>query len=393
MVSGDRSGPLMLILALAGLFTVPHGAAAADVSVTTTLLTQDWTIDLEEGDEGFHQSLCAVSFAIHRLTGPFCLYGYLPFATTKDDEADAKLSGMGDAQLRLSWRPRKSRWSATLGCDLPTGKTALSENEYRVASLILPSRVLDFWLKRPGEGLDLFGSVANARSIGRNTVMGFALAGYIKQEYTMRKAHDGSELITSPGNRLHGSLSLLAREHEEDPDWDLRLALTAQLAGNSELKQEGQQVTVDEGVGVTLDAAYGRRVRSEDRLALSAFLLARDRNRSGDGNLQAEQILGISTRWMTEFEAAYSRPIHGIASFALSIRQLVCRMDPSQGVNSRMTSLGLDAERSIGVHVTLHALLHVGFGRTPWSSTGDLDIWEKRNLSGTNLGIDLRLAF
>ncbi len=76
-------------------------------------------------------------------------------------------------------------------------------------------------------------------------------AGYLKQEYTIYETAEGVEHTAALGNRLHGSLSLLAREHDADPDWNLRLAMTTQLAGSTLLNDGVSEIGIKEGVQAT----------------------------------------------------------------------------------------------------------------------------------------------
>ncbi|MCK4414897.1 MAG: hypothetical protein KAY32_15290 [Candidatus Eisenbacteria sp.] len=366
---------------------LPAPTATAHVQV------QNWTVELPGGEAAFRQTLVATSFTLPALHPTLSLRGYVPVAWSTDEEADADLSGLGDARLRLTYRRPAASWSLTGGIDLPTGKTSLTTNEYQVAARMLASRVLDFGFKRPGEGFDIMLGAAAARPVGRNTVLGLAAAGYLKGAYTVHEPEGGERLRAEPGDRLHLSLSLLVREHDQNPDWDLRTALGLQIAQASWLDQGATREQVREGVAGTLEAVYGRRLGIEDRLTLSLFLLARDRYRLEEGAYPVADILGISTRWVGEVGASYRHPVHGLADLCVRVVHAGFRVDPGAGVNSRVTSLALSAERLIGGKTTLGLRATYGFGRTPWTSAEDPARWVKRNLAGTTLGITLTRGF
>ncbi len=377
---------------LACALAVPP-ACAGQGAVTTSFSSQSWTLDLDGSEAAFRQNLFSVSFDLPQLRGPFGLRGYVPFASTSDETEDAKLSGLGDTQLRLAYRREGSPWSATAGIDLPTGKTGLSTDEYIVASRILASRVLDFGLKRPGEGLDLTAGIASATAIGRNTVLGLAVAGYLKGEYTMYEGESESRLKASPGSRVHASLSLLLREHDVDPVWDLSTALGVQLAAASELTQNGATTRVREGPQASLEGTYGRRMGDAGRLAVSLYLLGRGSNELEDGDLPAAEILGISTRWVTELGASYTRMFPDLADLTAGFSHAVYRNDATGGVNSRMTGLELRAARALGQRWRGEISLRKAFGRTPWTSADDATGWKQRGLSGMQAGLALEGTF
>jgi len=382
-------------LLLVALFvSLAAGGAQADTgsAITTSLLYQSWSLDTDDGALDFGQTVTEVKFKFMGRSSPLSLRGYVPIFWTDDQEADASLSGLGDAQIRLQWKRPHSALKLIAGADLPTGQTGLSEEEARVAARAMASRVLDLRLKRPGEGLDLFGGASLGTSLGRNTALGFAAAANLKQAYDLYEASDGTMVEANPGERLHLSLSLLAREHDEDPNWDFKATLGAQAASATSITQGEASSEISEGAQLTFDAAYGRRVGEGQRLALTIFVLARDRSTSDDAQIVAEEVLGISTRSVTELGLSYARPMLGMAGvFALT--QTAYRMDPSQGVNSRMTMLKAMLGKRLSGRIHLDGQIGYGFGRTPWASDATSDAWEKRSLNSLQFGLQMRYDF
>ena len=382
---------LLLVALLAGVAAV---GARADTgsAVTASLLYQSWSLDTDEGAADFGQTVTEVRFNLGGRSSPFSLRGYVPIFWTDDQEADASLSGLGDAQLRLQWKRPRSALKLTAGVDLPTGQTGLSEEEARVAARVMASRVLDLRLKRPGEGLDLFGGASLGTSLGRNTALGFAAAAYLKQSYDLYESTDGTTVEANPGERLHLSLSFLAREHDEDPDWDFKATLGSQVAGATSIEQGDLRSEINEGAQLTFDAMYGRRLGEGQRLALSAFVLARDRSHSDDAQIVAEEILGISTRSVTEIGLSYARPMLGMAG-VFAVTQTAYRMDPSKGVNSRMTMLKATLGKRLSSRAYLDGQIRYGFGRTPWAGDATSGSWEKHSLSSLQFGLQVRYDF
>ncbi len=383
-----------LLVAVLALPTLHGGASAGILGISTSFLTQAWTVDAADGKPRFQQDLWAIQVSSLRLAGPLTLQGYLPIATTTDDQSGVRLSGAADAQVRACWHRPVSRWRATLGIDLPTGQTALSVEEYRIAASILASRVLDLQLKRPGEGQDLFASIAYGLPLGRNTTTGLAVGGCFNSEYTLYKTADGLEQRLLPGNRLHISASLLAREHDLDPDWDLGLVLGCELAGGMELRCADQVTRVTEGIQGRVEATYAHRIGQDDRIGLSALLWARDRNSSPDAELPVIDYLGISTRFVAREEAAYTVIHRSLPRITVSIAHSAFRIDPWEAVNSYLGLAAVEVEQPAGRSAALYARAGVGFGQTVWMATGT-DGQERRDdcrLNGTRLGVGVRLS-
>ncbi len=379
------------------LVAVPVAAAAAGAatpSVRTSLISQQWSLGLTDGSD-FRQTVLATQVHAPGLVHEaVTLDLYLPYSWTTDDPVDASISSVGDTQLRGSWRSPSRRWSVTVGMDLPTGKTPLSASEYVVASRILASRVLDFYVKRVGEGFDAMASVAHSYPIGRNTVLGVALAGFLKGEYDVAADLGLDPIVTEPGHRLHLSASLLAREHDRDPDWDLRASATLQLAGDSRLTQRDlATLDVAEGVQGTLELDHGRRIGREDRLRGFIYLLGREQTAVSGQDLPAIEILGIGTRWIAEFGASYTRPLPEIADLTLSLAHAVYQIEAADDINSNVTTIELAAARRLSDRVAVSGEAGFGFGSTPWSELADLGTWERRDLTGWSLGVSARWSW
>jgi len=383
----------LLSVALA-LPSVLGASSASDAVISMSLLTQAWTIRAAADEPRFQQDVYAISVHSLRLRGPLTLQGYLPVATTTDDQSGVSVSGAGDAQVRLSWHRPATRWRATLGIDLPTGQSALPEDEYRVAARMLASQVLDFQLKRLGEGPDLFGSISYGLPLGRNTMAGLALSGGLNSEYTLYRTVEGLEQRMHPGNRLRASASLLAQEHDQDPDWDLCVVLGGEVADQTELRFADRTSVVTEGIQGRLEATYAHRVGQDDRVSISALLSARDRNRSRDVELPVVEYLGIAVRSAARGEVSYTMVRQHWPRIALSVATAMFKIDPWEAIDSYVTLTGLEIEQPLRPWAALYAAARIGFGRTPWvasAADGQAEPDDCR-LDGTSLGVGLRLT-
>lgn len=366
---------------VAVLATPAAGAARAEASSLSAAFSYEhWGLDTGGGD-AFGQACSELALEVPELARGLRARVYLPLFWTRDGEADASLSGLGDAQVRLQYQPRRGTWRYTAGLDLPTGRTGLDEDEARVAARAMASRVLDLRLKRPGEGLDLFAGVSWGLPLGRNTALGLAAAGYVKGAYDLYTTAGGVTVDADPGERLHLSLRLLAREHDQDPDWTFRATVGGQLATPTGLEREGATAEVREGAQLTAEAAYDRRLGDTARGGVTFYGLARDVNESDDALVVSEEILGLSTRWISEVGLFYARPLFGTRG-RVSLTHTVYRMDPSRGVNSRMTTLALESHRPLSARLALATEITLGVGRTPWAAEASSADWEKRSLSG-----------
>jgi hypothetical protein len=346
-----------------------------------SLAHYSWSLDTEGGGTHFGQTAAEALLDWPALFEGVSARVYLPMHWTRDGESDTALDGLGDAQIRLQYKPARSAWRFTGGCDLPTGQTGLSEAESRVAARVMASRVLDLRLKRPGEGLDLFAGLSYGYPVGRNTALGLAAAGYWKGAYDLYTTTGGATVSADPGERLHLSLQLLAREHDQDPEWTFRSNLATQFASRTSIEQQASRADISEGAQLTLDLSYDRRLGDNTRGGLLLYLLARDDSRSDEARIVAEEVLGIATRWVSEVGLFYARPLLGTrARFTLA--QTAYRMDSSDGVNSRMTTLGIESERDVHERLVLEGALQFSFGKTPWDRADETGGWEKRSLTG-----------
>ncbi len=387
----DRRRRLWLVpLAIAAAANA-HAAGAADSHASALVVNRAWSIDLPEESARLRQTLVGASVSIEDLHPQLRLRAYVPVAWSRDGSEGTEINGLGDAQIRASWQGRGRPWSLQAGLDLPSGKTALTLTEARVASRMLASRVLDFNLKRPGEGLDFMLGASTARPIGRNTVAGLAVAGHVKGAYTLYE-DDGGEQKAEPGHRLHVALSLLAREHPDDPNWTLDMTLAAQAAGEYVLRSDGDrgEVTIDEGLQVTLDGRYRRRVSDVTHVGLFAYLMGRDRNRAEGATVAEIEALGVATRWLAEVGASYERSLEGIADLGLRFSHGLYTLDPEDELNSRTSTVEVNAQRALGEAWQLRAFVGLSFGRTSWSDDDAVDAVSKHSITGTHLGLTAR---
>jgi hypothetical protein len=390
-----RLGSLMLLLWLVlgpwGMKDVASQTPQAGFEVSVD--DQSWTIDLPGYEVGLDQTVFSTGFSYNpERWKNLSLRGYLPVAYSSlgRPEGDSEVRGVGDVQLRLLYRSTDRRWLLMGGFGLPTGHTALTVDEYRVASRVLPSRVLDFHLKRPGEGFDVSLTAGRSFPLGYSTALGVAVSGQIKGSYDVLEAGDGSLLRASPGEQLNLSAYLNVREHEEDPDWKLAASVGLQIASESELRQQDLVYKVDEGEQLILRSSYARRLGENKWLDLSLFHLQRGRNEPDLTLIPTFEILGIATRWMSGAEIGYRTAIAGLADVGFGVRHTLYRIDPASDNNSRVTSLDLDADRDLGEWTSLQLGFSYGFGYTRWYAEETGTLWQERDLSG--LGIRLGLS-
>jgi hypothetical protein len=386
-------GSLSVLVAAIGMLIVGPVQQASATTLKTSVMGQQWSLGLTGGSD-FQQALVAAQLHVPNINdGPLSVSAFMPFAWTSDDDANADLTGVGDAQLRGIWKSESSRWAFTAGVDLPTGKTPLSASEYIVATRIMASRVLDFYFKRPGEGLDFMVSAAHSIPIGRTTVLGFAAAGFLKGDYDVATNEEGVLIRTSPGNRIHLSASLLAREHNRNPDWDFRSSIALQIAGNATLSQGAESFDVEEGLQGSLDVAYGRRLGRSGRLGLFLYLLGREQMQVDGRDLLAVEILGIGTRWVVDVGTIYTWGISEVTDLSFGAAYTTYQLELADDVNSRVASFQVRATRTFLPRTVLSADLSFGFGSTPWSVADAVGTWERRDLRGWSFGLSTQFVW
>jgi hypothetical protein len=111
------------------------------------------------------------------------------------------LAGLADSRIQLAASFLHDRLVVSAGVSLPTGKTELEPAE----ELVIPwltSDFLNFPVKSPGEGFNLFGQVGVAVSLG-SWVFGASTAVYAAGEYTpyaeTQSYRPGSRLLANVG--------------------------------------------------------------------------------------------------------------------------------------------------------------------------------------------------
>lgn len=129
---------------------------------------------------------------------------------------DNALTGLLDSKIQLAAAFFDDRLLVSGGVSLPTGRTKLDPGEGVLIDW-LTADFLNFPVKNPGEGLNLFGQLGVATPIGR-WVFGAAGAVYIAGEYT---PYD-NDLKYTPGSRVVGDVGV-------ERAWEKRYRLAADL--------------------------------------------------------------------------------------------------------------------------------------------------------------------
>lgn len=114
---------------------------------------------------------------------------------------DNKINGLTDAKAQVSASFMNDQLLVSGGLSLPTGQTKLSPDEQALLSW-LASDFLNFPIKNPGEGLNLFGQIGIATPAG-GWVLGASGAVYLAGKYTPydndREYQPGSRLVVNFG--------------------------------------------------------------------------------------------------------------------------------------------------------------------------------------------------
>lgn len=122
-------------------------------------------------------------------------------ASTDWDVQDDAIDGLTDSKIQISASFLEDQLLASAGVSLPTGRQELNADE-QVLLLWLTSDFLNFPVKNPGEGLNLFGQVGVAAPAGE-WIVGASGAAYIVGEYTpyeaSKKYRPGSRFIVDVG--------------------------------------------------------------------------------------------------------------------------------------------------------------------------------------------------
>ena len=110
------------------------------------------------------------------------VYGALVNAEADWNREDNDINGLTDAKVQVSASLMNDQLLLSGGLSLPTGQTELTRDEQALLSW-LASDFLNFPIKNPGEGMNVFGQVGFATPAGQ-WVLGMSSAAYLAGKYT-----------------------------------------------------------------------------------------------------------------------------------------------------------------------------------------------------------------
>ncbi len=379
---------LSLVLVSPGLWPAP----SCETLVSTAVDIQTWGIHQPGGDIPVKQVYAGVSFERDLSARPCVrVKAYLPLAWSKYQ--DATITGPGDTGVRAVWRARSRRFSAVVGFDLPTGRTHLSLEQYKVATRALPSRLLDLELKRVGEGFDIVVGGSAARTVARNTVVGAALMLRSKGSYVAYEAEDEGSVRISPSEEVLLGLTLVSREHQEDPLWRFRAGIGFLYTGRVSIEpDEVPSFEIDPGPEVSLHASYYRWLKEGRWLDFWIRGLLRDESSvHGRPGLAPTEILGISVKRGVGIGFAYTRPFYG--DFKMGLEEMIFNGAKESGSGNSITWILIGWSREIDRYTSVEAGLRFGFGSTAWGDPFDTSTWHSVRISGSCIRVSATRRF
>jgi hypothetical protein len=224
-----RSSLLAIVLLGAWVSTaaadVMFGADRELLAASSQNSYREWKI--EDAESGQSRVLRQ---AVSRLSSTFVLAEdvdlllYTSGGFSQDRAADnADLSGLGDVKVKGYLHAWDRRLVFGLGVNLPTGQTALNEDEVRVATLLAP-HVLGFRLRNYGTGLDLDLGAAVGGSLTPTVTVGGGISTLIRGAYDLDEFSEygpGNEFaltlgIDARGERLAGTFDVVYRMFGKD---------------------------------------------------------------------------------------------------------------------------------------------------------------------------------
>ncbi|MEW5701129.1 MAG: hypothetical protein AB1792_02745 [Candidatus Zixiibacteriota bacterium] len=182
-------------------------------------------------------------------------------------ETDNTLTGLIDSKLQLSASFLDDGLLLSTGVSLPTGKTKLDEPESDLVGW-LTADFLNFPVKNPGEGLNIFGQLGMAAPLGR-WVFGAAGAVYVAGEYS---PYD-SDLKYTPGSRLVGNVGIernWENRHRLATDFVVIYSTDDKVAGKPVFRDgvqlDGRVIGQTTMGSLTVDGAFRAIIRGKDYL-------------------------------------------------------------------------------------------------------------------------------
>lgn len=220
---------------------VMFGADRELLAATSQNSYREWKIE----DTGAGESR-VIRQAVSRLSSTFALgetadlllYTSGGFSQERSLE-NRDLSGLADLKLKGYVHAWQRRLVFGLGVNLPTGQTALSEEEVRVATLLAP-HVLGFRLRNYGSGFDVDLGVAAGGSLGPSITVGGGVNALLRGAYDLDESTE-----YGPGNEFALTLGIDARGEGLAGTVDVVYRMfAADEVDGSESFQEGDQIEI-----------------------------------------------------------------------------------------------------------------------------------------------------
>ncbi len=242
---GRAQGVLAMLVLTAGLVKPGFAPAAVLFGDDRELLTiqnqmsfRSWRVT----DNDTNQAR-TVRQASNRLLSSFTLgpsadlVFYGSAAVSQDRAASvAELDGLGDAKLKGFVHAWQRRLILSAGVNLPTGQTALEENEIRAAAAVAP-HVFGFRMKNYGGGFDLDLGAAVGFDAKENVTVGGGASFLLRGEYDLDQVSQykpGSEIALTAGADVRTDRSRTTL------DAVVRVFMTDQIDGTDSF-EEGTQ--------------------------------------------------------------------------------------------------------------------------------------------------------
>lgn len=225
------NNPTKLLTFMLMVFLV-HGLATSQIVFPTGQRTlniysipyfQSWNLKGESG-----QKITQMSIPLFININPsenlnFWVFDLVAFSKLKDDEIGSiDLNGLSDIKLKCSYSIFNKRLIATLGANLPTGKSELKRDQLKLANLMY-DEAFGFRANKLGSGFELNPGIAvlTGETSGIGLAMSYAVKGGYESVEGTGKYDPGDALnLIALSNlsvkSLAGSLNLTYTHYTED---------------------------------------------------------------------------------------------------------------------------------------------------------------------------------
>lgn len=197
------SGCLAVLLPTAAVAGVVFPDAREHFVISSQNTYRVWTIeDNETGETRTVRQAASRLSSTFEIQEDLDLVLYTSGGASQDRAADtAQLGGLADVKLKGFLHAWRRQLLLSVGVNLPTGRTALSEEEIRVAQAISPT-VLGFRMREYGRGLDADFGAALGRSLTPTATVGVGANVLVRGKYDLDEVTEyapGSEVAVTAG--------------------------------------------------------------------------------------------------------------------------------------------------------------------------------------------------